>query len=104
VHGQWICNVACIQKFCVLAPILHFWSFKDICILYLQEEHLQGTMRGYEDVEDALDELRAHNVPFLGKYTVLGAMEPWRMGGLGVVQFMRGNHDGANYAAKVCTC
>jgi hypothetical protein len=68
-----------------------------------QEEHVQGTMRECEDVEDALDELRAHNVPFLGKYTVLGAMER-RMGGQGVVQFMRGNHDGANYAAKVCTC
>ena len=51
------------------------------------------------DVEDALDELRAVDTPFFNKYTVLGAVER-RTGGQSLVQFLRGTHNGANYAAK----
>lgn len=60
----------------------------------------RGGRRKCDDVEDALDELRAEDVPFFNKYTVLGAVER-RTGGQSLVQFLRGTHNGANYAAKV---
>ena len=53
-----------------------------------------------QDVDDALDEMRDLNAPFMNKYEILGPMER-RAGGQGVVQFMRRIQDGASFAAKV---
>jgi hypothetical protein len=57
--------------------------------------------RRIESLEDALAEMFAHDVPFLTKYLVMGAVDR-RQGGQGLVQFLRGKHDAANYAVKVC--
>jgi hypothetical protein len=69
------------------------------------ETHRKGLKllpeRGIESLEDALAEMFAHDVPFLTKYLVMGAVDR-RQGGQGLVQFLRGKHDAANYAVKVC--
>jgi hypothetical protein len=64
---------------------------------------MQAAKRPCVDVEDALDELRNANAPFLGRYNVLGHLER-RIGGQGIVQFMRDVHSGAGYAAKARCC
>jgi hypothetical protein len=64
---------------------------------------MQAAQRACVDVEDALDELRDANAPFLGRYIVLGHLER-RIGGQGIVQFLRDVHSGAGYAAKARRC
>jgi hypothetical protein len=59
-----------------------------------------NTENKVESLEDALDEMRANDVPFLSKYVVLGAVDR-RQGGQGLVQFLRGKHDAGDFAVKV---
>jgi hypothetical protein len=54
-----------------------------------------------DNLEDALGEMWAQDEPFLHKYLVLGPVDR-RQGGQGLVQFLRGKLDTANYAVKVC--
>jgi hypothetical protein len=54
-----------------------------------------------DNLEDALGEMWAQDEPFLHKYLVLGPVDR-RQGGQGLVQFLRGKLDTANYVVKVC--
>jgi hypothetical protein len=61
----------------------------------------------FHNMENALKEMSECNLPFLGRYQVLGP-HGRRSGGQGVVQFMQRKHAAghltAKFTAKVCCC
>ena len=62
--------------------------------------HAAAPPSGIQDLEDALNSMHRTGALFFGKYVVLASSER-RLGGQGIVQFMRGVQDGHNYATKV---